>query len=170
VHVPEDEEISAHSVVVLDMLPDAPVTVMLYAPVVVVDVVATVSVDVCADVDEIDNEVEERLHVAGLVALGGLVVTAQLRLTVPVKEFVGVTVIVAVALLPGLTEKLPLLESVKLSLVLFGFCQNPAHPARKGVIAHSSQAQCPTRIAAPNSVDSLQRPPTHRWSTVRGSN
>ena len=45
-HVPEDLLTSAQSVVVCELLPDVPVTVMSYVPVVVDEVVVAVSVAV----------------------------------------------------------------------------------------------------------------------------
>lgn len=57
-------------------------------------VVVTVSVEVCAAVPLIVSEVGERLHVTGSTASIGA--TEQLRLTVPVNPFAGVTVMAAV--------------------------------------------------------------------------
>jgi hypothetical protein len=118
--------------------------------VVVVDVVAAVSVAVCAVVLLIVTEVGERLHVVGLEAPDGEVVTAQVSVTVPVNEFVGVTVMVEVLVAPGLTVMLPLLVSVKLVLLPpLGACQKSPHPARSGAAASNSLAHCPSFIAAP---------------------
>jgi hypothetical protein len=70
--------------------------------------------------------------VAGLVALEGDEVTAQLNVTVPVNELAGVTVTVEVLLVapPGVVEMLPLLESVKLPLLPPGACQKSPQPVR----------------------------------------
>jgi hypothetical protein len=57
-------------------------------------VVKTVNVVVCAPVPVIVTELGERLHVAGSLAATGLI--EQVRLTVPVNPFAGVTVMVAV--------------------------------------------------------------------------
>lgn len=104
---------------------------------------ATVSVAVCAEVLLIATDVGERLHVAGLVALEGVVVTAQARLTVPVNEFVGVTVMVAVLPLvaPGTKLMLPLLLSEKLVLPPSGACQKSPHPASSRAAAGSNRTQ-----------------------------
>ena len=104
--------------------------------------VATVSVAVCAEVLLIATDVGERLHVAGLVALEGVVVTAQVRVTVPVNEFDGVTVIVAVfpAEAPGLKAMLPLLASEKL-VPPPGACQKSPHPASSRAAAGSNRTQ-----------------------------
>jgi len=105
-------------------LPERPLTVNLYAPAVVVDVVEAVSVEVCAVVSVIETEVGERLHVAGLVGLERLVVTAQESATVPVNEFDGVTVMVEVPVAPALTLIEPLLLRAKLPVVpVLGACQ-----------------------------------------------
>jgi hypothetical protein len=95
------------------------------------------------------TEVGERLQVVGLVAPEGAVVTAQVSATAPVNEFAGVTVMVAVSPLiaPGLRERLPLLERVK--LLLPGASQNPLHPASSGAAASISRAHFPMFIAAP---------------------
>jgi hypothetical protein len=55
------------------------------------------------------------LHVAGLVGVAGVVVTAQARLTAPVKPFAGTTEMVAVLPVVALASNVmePLLESVK---------------------------------------------------------
>jgi hypothetical protein len=95
--------------------------------------------------------------VVGLLAPEGELVIAQLRLTVPVNEFAGVTEIVEVALAPGLTEMLPLLESVKFPLELVevvGLCQKPPHPvtrqpAMRGVVNSKTRAHLPRFIATP---------------------
>jgi hypothetical protein len=98
------------------------------------------------------SEVEERLHIgyAELVAPEGALVTAQVSVTVPVNELVGVTVMVEVPLLaaPELTVMLPLLESVKLVLLLLGACQKFPQPARS-VAAANNPIQRPIFIAAP---------------------
>jgi hypothetical protein len=97
----------------------------------VVDVVVAVSVAVSAGELVSVTDVGERLHVTGLVALDGDVVTAQVSATVPLNELDGVTVIVEVLpeLAPGLlTVIVPLLERVK-SEEPTGF-QKPLQPAR----------------------------------------
>jgi hypothetical protein len=83
---------------------------------VVVEVVATESVAV-APAAPVMLTVDGTLHVAGLVAPTGLVVTAQLRSTVPVNPFEGVTLTVDVlpVVAPWLREMLPLLLSAKLA-------------------------------------------------------
>jgi uncharacterized membrane protein len=116
--------------------------------VVVVDVVAAVSVEVTADVLVIEAEAGERVHVGTLVALEGEVVTAQLSATVPVNEFDGVTVMVAVVLAPALTVTAPLLLSVKLVLPLPpGASQKSPHPASIGAAASKTQPNLPILIA-----------------------
>jgi hypothetical protein len=81
--------------VILPVAASVPVTVTAYAPVVVVEVVETASAAVAAVAPPMATEVG-REHVAGLVAPAGLVVTAQVRLTVPIKPPDGVTLIVEV--------------------------------------------------------------------------
>lgn len=154
VQVPEEDVTSAQSVVVLDMLPEVPVTVIPYVPSVVEDDVVAVRIEVCAVVVLNVREVDERLHVAGLVALVGVLVTEQVSATVPVKELPGVTVIVAVLpdVAPGVSLMLPLLVRVK--LVSVGASQNPLHPARRDVAAKSNRARF--LIFIPNSL-----PPIH---------
>lgn len=61
----------------------------------VVLVLPTVTVEVAAPLVT-STELELRLQVAGLVGLLGLVVTAQVRPTLPVKPFAGVTVTIEV--------------------------------------------------------------------------
>jgi hypothetical protein len=105
-----------------------------------VDVVVAVSVAVCAVVLLIVTEVGERLHVTGLEALDGDVVTAQVRATVPVNELDGVTVMVEVLpeVAPALlTLMTPLLERVKSEVELIG-SQNPLQPARSRGAASAS--------------------------------
>ncbi len=77
-----------------------------------------VNVAVCAVVLLIVTEVGDRLQVAGLDAPEGELVTAQVRETEPVNELDGVTVMVASPVAPGLTVMLPLLERLKLVLLL----------------------------------------------------
>jgi hypothetical protein len=117
-----------------------------------VDEVATVSVDVCAVVLAIDTEAGERLQVAGLVAFEGAVVTAQVKVTVPVNEFEGVTVMVAAPPFPGLTAMLPLLESV-MTVPVLGACQKSLHPVTKPIRSEAAAsrivAEFPFFIAAP---------------------
>ena len=79
-----------------------------------VDVEAAVSVAVSAAVPLMETEVEERLQVTGLTGFEMLVETAQPRVTVPVNEFEGVTVMSDVLLVvaPAVTVILPPFESV----------------------------------------------------------
>jgi hypothetical protein len=105
-----------------------------------VDVVVAVSVAVCAVELLMLTDVGERLHVTGLEAFDGDVVTAQVKATVPVKELDGVTVIVEVLpeVAPGLlTLMAPLLERVKSEVELIG-SQNPLQPARSRGAASAS--------------------------------
>ena len=76
--------------------------------------VVTVSVAVNAVVPVMLTE-GVTLQVAGLVAPAGAVVTAQVRLTAPVKPFAGVTVIVDVlpVVAPAAIVTLPLFERAK---------------------------------------------------------
>jgi crotonobetainyl-CoA:carnitine CoA-transferase CaiB-like acyl-CoA transferase len=77
-------------------------------------VVVTVRVAFCAVVPEMATE-GVTPHVAGLVAFAGVMVTAQVRFTVPVKPFAGVTVIADVFPVVALasTVMLPLFERAK---------------------------------------------------------
>jgi hypothetical protein len=74
-------------------------------------VVFTVSVTVCAPAPVMVTELGDRLHVGGSVGSERAVVTEQLRFTVPVNPFAGVTVIVIVfpVIAPGsmLTDEVP---------------------------------------------------------------
>jgi hypothetical protein len=118
--------------------------------VVVVEVVLAVSVVVCAVVLLNVSESEERLHVAGLVALEGALVIEQVSVTVPVNELPGVTVMVEAPLAPGVTFMLPLFVRVKLVLLsLPGACQKSPQPTRSGAAASSNRAHFPILIAAP---------------------
>jgi hypothetical protein len=117
-----------------------------------VDVVLAVSVVVCVDVLLNVSEDEERLHVAGLVALEGVLVIEQDSVTVPVYELPGVTVMVDVPLALGLTLMLPLFVRLKLSLLeLPGACQKSPQPAKSGA-ASNNHAHFPIFIAAPSRV------------------
>jgi hypothetical protein len=80
----------------------------------VLDVVVAVSVAVCALELLSVTELGDRAQVTGLVAFEGVVVTAQVRATVPLNEPDGVTVIVDVfpEVAPAVTLMEPLLESV----------------------------------------------------------
>jgi hypothetical protein len=154
---PEEVVTSAQTAVVAETLPEAPVIVMSYAPVVVVPVVDAVSVEVCAVVSLIVTEVGERLHVAGLTALEGAVVTEHESATVPVNELDGVTVMVEVLpmVAPGATIMLPLLVSVKLVLLPPGACQKSPQPAKNTARADAaansdSRVNLLTIIAAPS--------------------
>lgn len=77
-------------------------------------VVLTVSVEVSAPA-VIETDVGASVHVGASIAPDGLDVTEQDRLTAPVNEFFGVTVIVDVfpEVAPGLTEMFPLLVRAK---------------------------------------------------------
>lgn len=105
----------AVTVVGMVIAPEVPVTVTAYAPAVVVVVVITVSVAFCAETPVMVTE-GVTLQVAGLVGFVSVVVTAQVRLTAPVKPFDGVTVIVAVLPVAALASKVmgPLFESERL--------------------------------------------------------
>jgi len=124
--------------------------------VVVVEEVAAVSVEVAAAVPLTETDAGLRLQDGGLVALVGELVTAQERVTVPVNELDGVTVMVVVPVAaPGLTVMLPLFDKEKLVVVLLlGACQKSPHPARmlpRGIATRSdaSLAHFPSFIAAP---------------------
>jgi hypothetical protein len=69
--------------------------------------VLTVSVEVCAPVPLIVTEVGFRLHVGMSVTLVSVVVTRQVRSTIPLNPFVPATLIVAVfpVVEPGVTVK-----------------------------------------------------------------
>ncbi len=98
-----------------------------------------VNVDVSAVELLIATDVGERLHVTGLTALEGEVVTAQLRVTVPLKEPDGVTVIVEVLpeVAPGvLTLMAPLFDRVKSDEPAAS--QNPLQPASSRGAVHTS--------------------------------
>jgi len=96
----------------LPVAASAPETVRTYAPGVVAPLVVTVSVPVTAPVP-VTFTGDPTLHVAGELAPLGAVVTAQLRLTLPVKPYDGVTVIVAVSpvVAPAANVNAPLLVS-----------------------------------------------------------
>jgi len=81
-------------------------------------VLSTVTIDVNAPAPVMSTEVGLRLHVTGLVAPAGLVVTAQVRSTVPVNESEGVAVIVDVPLAPCVTLTAPLSLKLKLGPAL----------------------------------------------------
>jgi hypothetical protein len=126
--------------------------------------VVAVSVEVCAVALLKVSELEERLHVVGLVALEGEVVIAQLSVTVPVNELDGVTVMVEVPLpaAPEVMVMLPLLERVKL-LLPPGACQKSPHPVRSRTAAGNNNARFLIFIAAPSpqySGYTLTRSPT----------
>ena len=93
--------------------PLVPVTVAVYVPGVVVNVVETVTVDVPAAVPVMSTG-DTALHVAGLVAATG--VTAQVNATLPVNPAAGVIVNFAVSPVVAPACKLiaPLLVSAKL--------------------------------------------------------
>jgi hypothetical protein len=113
-----------------------------------VDVVLAVSVAVSAVELLIVTDVGERLHVTGLVALDGDVVTAQVSATVPENELDGVTVIVEVPVFPAvLTLMVPLFERVK-SEEPIGF-QKPLQPARSSGAASANSVHFFNLIAAP---------------------
>lgn len=102
--------------VVVVIPPAVPVTVTAYAPAVVVVVVLMVRVAFCDAVPAMVTE-DGTPQVAGLVAPVGAMVTAQVRLTAPVKPLEGVTVMMAVLPLvaPAVMLMLPPLESAKLA-------------------------------------------------------
>jgi hypothetical protein len=86
------------------------------------------------------------------VAPDGALETVQVSATVPVKEFVGVTVISDVPLEPWAAVMLPPLARVKLAavqLVQGGACQKSPQPARS-VAAASNPIQRPIFIVAPS--------------------
>src|ERR1035437_9181334 len=110
-----------------------------------------VSVEDCADVLVIDTEVGDRPHegYTELETPDGPV-TAQVSVTVPVKELPGVTVIIDVN---WLAEMLPPLPRVKLELVVvLGACQKSPQHVRKpdpSAAANINPVQLPVFIAAP---------------------
>jgi hypothetical protein len=164
------------TVVVPATVPETPVTVTEYAPLVVVLVVPAVSVAVSAVVPLMVTEVGDRLQVTGLVGLVRVVLTAQLKATEPVNELPGVTVMVAVLLLvaPAVTAMLPLLEREKLVVdVLLGACQKSPQPARKttrsGDAAIKYLARLPILIAAPLYRIGAHRVPVSRVLPGRAS-
>jgi hypothetical protein len=147
VQLPEDDDTSAHRLVVCEALPEVPVTVIWYAPAVVEEVVVALNAEVWAVVLLMVTEAGERLQVVGLVAPVGELVTEHVSATVPVNELAGVTVIVDVPVAPGITVMLPPLERVK--LVLLGASQKPLHPASSGAAPSSTHAHFPIFITAP---------------------
>jgi hypothetical protein len=123
-----------------------------------VDVVLAVRVAVSAVEPLIATDVGERLHVTGLVAPDGDVVTAQVSATVPENELDGVTVIVEVLpeVAPGLlTLMVPLLERLK-SEEPTGF-QKPLQPARSRGIHSASVPHFFDPIATPPQRAQLYR-------------
>jgi hypothetical protein len=82
-----------------------------------------------------------------LVSPDGLVVTAQVNVTEPENELPGVTVMVSLPGDPEVTAMLPLLESVKPVVPLFGACQKLPQPAKSA--AAINPAQLPILITAP---------------------
>jgi hypothetical protein len=138
--------------------PETPVTEKSYAPRgVVLDAVA-VKVGVCAVALLKVSEDEEKLQVgySEEVAPVGALVTEQLKVTVPVKELPGVTVIVTSGeVAPWATVTLPLLVRAKPVVVLvFGACQKSPQPvsrqARTGTAASNTHPNFPILIAAPS--------------------
>jgi hypothetical protein len=117
-----------------------------------------VKVEAAADVPVIDTEVGERLHEGNreVETLDGPV-TAQVSVTVPVKELPGVTVINEVS---WLALMLPPLLSVKLVLqsVHGGGAQKSPHPvtipAISGEAASKIRPNIPIFIAAPQTLSS----------------
>jgi hypothetical protein len=148
--VPEEAPTTTQAVAVVVALPEVPVTVISYVPAVVVDVVVAVSVAVWA-VELLNvRDVGERLHVTGLVAPAGDVVTAQVSATVPVNELDGVTVIVEVLpeVAPALlTAMVPLFERLK-SEEPIGF-QKPLQPVSSSGVASANPNHFFNPIAAP---------------------
>ena len=123
------------------------------------DEVAAVRVEVAAAVPLTETDAGLRLHVGGLVALVGELVTAQESATVPLNELDGVTAIPVVlpVAAPGLTVMLPLFDREKLVVVelLLGACQKSPHPAKRlltGIATRSDAnlAHLPSFIAAPS--------------------
>jgi len=123
-----------------------------------VDVVVAVSVAVSAVELLSVTDVGERLHVTGLAAPDGDVVTAQVSVTVPENELDGVTVIVEVLpeVAPGLlTLMVPLLERVK-SEEPTGF-QKPLQPASSRGVNSASVPHFFDPIATPPQRAQLYR-------------
>jgi hypothetical protein len=87
--------------VVAVRLPEVPVTVSVYAPVVVVLLVLMVSEAVAALVPVTLAEAAEQVGLLAVEAPVGAEVTAQPSATVPVNPFAGVAVIVEVPVAPG---------------------------------------------------------------------
>ena len=102
-----------------------------------------VSVEVCAVALLKVSEAGDRPHVAGLEAPVGAV-TAQESVTVPVKELAGVTVMVEVPVALWPMVMLPLLERVKLALLLPpGASQKSPQPASSSAAAGNNRAHLP---------------------------
>jgi hypothetical protein len=124
---------------------------------VVVEVVVAVSVVVADVVPLMETEVGERPQVAALVGLEMLVVTAQVRETVPENESFGVTVMVAVFELvaPAATVRPPLLlkEKLVVPVPVLGACQKSPQPetktAMRGIAKNRILFNFPLRIPAP---------------------
>jgi hypothetical protein len=116
-----------------------------------VDVVLAVSVAVCA-VELLNvRDVGERLHVTGLEALDGDVVTAQVSATVPVNELDGVAVTVDVLpdVAPGLLTVMVALFVRLKSEEPVGASQNPLQPASSSGAASANPNHFFNPIAAP---------------------
>jgi hypothetical protein len=97
--------------VVMTIAPLVPVTVTVYALSDVVAVVVTVSVEVCDAPNTTEGALNEQVGVE--VRFAGA--TAHVSATVPVKPFVGATVITDVAGLPATTDGLLAEATVKLA-------------------------------------------------------
>jgi hypothetical protein len=101
----------------------------------------------------------------------GALVTAQVSVTVPVNEFVGVTVMVDVPLLPALELTLMLVGLLERLKLLFppGACQKSPQPA-SSIAAANNPAQRPIFIAAPFAPSSgcvIQRNPITDYTYTR---
>jgi hypothetical protein len=107
-----------------------------------------VSAEVSADVLVRSTEVGFRLHV-GEPAPVGAVVIAQVSETVPVNEFVGDTVIVALPVEPEVMGLVVVLVRAKPAFVFAGACQKSPQPATSGAAASNNRTHPPTFIATP---------------------
>jgi len=92
------------------MLPDVPLTLTVYVPSAVPVEVATVSVAVTAAAPVIAGGAETE-QVGGSFSV--LAATEHVRATVPVKELLGVTVMMEVPVVPGVAIVIGLLPSTK---------------------------------------------------------
>ena len=92
------------------MLPDVPLTLTVYVPAAVPETVVTVSVAVTAPTPAIAGGAEME-QVGG--SFNALDATEQVRFTVPMKELLGVTVMVEVPVIPGVAIAMGLLFNAK---------------------------------------------------------